>query len=124
MNAHAPPTEQDHFENNRRFQEYYQEGVREVGVRIPPALLGQTTKGYRGGILQALSNATLQNHKLGKIDYRSLPNDALAVYEPLVLQACVSERKNPANIPPGELKPIKVLDEFRSCATHRVLWWP
>lgn len=50
--------------------------------------------------------------RLGKLDYRSLKNDALAVYEPQVLQACVSERKNPANIPPSEIKPIKVFDEY------------
>lgn len=63
MNAHSSPTEQDHFDRAREFQEYDDNAVREVGVRIPAPRLGQTTKEYRGGILQALSNATLQNHE-------------------------------------------------------------
>jgi hypothetical protein len=86
--------------------------VREVGIRIPAPRLGQTVNDYRRETLHALQKATLQNHKLGKIDFRDLKSDALQVYEPMALEASKTERKNPANIPPGEIKPIKVFDEY------------
>ena len=42
MNAHSPPTEQEHFDRARDYQEYYDNSLREVGVRAPPPKLGQT----------------------------------------------------------------------------------
>jgi hypothetical protein len=112
MNAHSTPTEQERFETARQFQEYYQESLREVGVRIPAPLLGQSVREYRQGTLDALQQALLQNHPLGKVEVRELRNDALKEYEPLIVQACVNERTNPANVPVGQLKPIKVLDQY------------
>jgi hypothetical protein len=113
MNAHSPPTEQEHFDRARDYQEYYDNSLREVGVRAPPPKLGQTVNDYRRETLHALQKALLQKHpEYSKTEFRELRNDSLAVFEPQALQACVLERKNPANIPPGEIKPIKVFDEY------------
>jgi hypothetical protein len=106
------PTSQEHFDRARQFQEYYQEALREVGVRIPAPLLDQKANEYRRETLHALQEALLQNHPLGRVEVRDLRNDALKEYEPLIVQACVAERVNPANVPPGEFKPIKVLDQY------------
>ena len=112
MNTHSPPTEQDHFDASSQYQEYYQDALREVGIRVPSPKLGQTTREYRRETLHALKRSLLQNHELNNVDFRDLKNDALGVYEPQALKACVTERKNPKNILTGELKPIKVLDDF------------
>ena len=42
---------------------------------------------------------------------RGLPSDALAVFEPQILTACVSEANNPAHVPRGEFRKIEELDE-------------
>jgi hypothetical protein len=102
-------TEQDHFD---RAREYYESATREVGIRFPSPVLGHPANKYRRKSLSALSHATLQNHELGKIDFNTLPSDSLDVIEPQVLAAAKTERMNPRNVPPGQLKPIKVLDPY------------
>jgi hypothetical protein len=108
----SAPTEQDHFERAREFQAYYQDALREVGVRIPAPILGQSVNDYRRATLQAISKATLQNHELGKVDFSNLKGDVLSNFEPQALAAAGSERTNPRNVPPGQIKPIKALDEY------------
>ena len=112
MNAHAPPTEQEHFDTARKYQEYYDDALREVGIRIPAPVLGKATNHYRRETLHSLSQAALQNHELSKVDYRALKSDALAVIEAQVLAAVRTERVNPRNVPLGQIKPIKVLDQY------------
>jgi hypothetical protein len=118
MNQHSPPSDQDHFEAARQYQEYYDDALREVGVRIPSPVLGQTVRTYRRETLHALQQSLLRNHPLNKVDFRELKNDSLTVLEPQALKACVTERVNPANYAPGEIKPIKVRDETTGHVKH------
>jgi hypothetical protein len=112
MNQHSPPTEQDHFNAARQYQEFYDNALREVGVRAPPPKLGQTVNEYRRETLHALKRTLLRNHGLYDVDFRDLKTDSLAALEPQTLQACVSERTNPRNVASGQLQPIKVRNEF------------
>jgi hypothetical protein len=110
MNAHS---EQDHFDRAREYQEYYDTSMREVGVRIPSPVLGQSANEYRRKTLHALQRALLpQSHELARVDFRDLKSDSLQVLEPQTLDACKAERVNPNNVPPGQLKPIKVFDPY------------
>jgi hypothetical protein len=106
MNA---PTPQEHFDRAREFQEYYQDAVNEIGLRIPGTNTDWSANKYRRETVHSLAKATLQNHELGTIDYRECPIDAFNVYEPQVLKAAVTERRNPANYAPGD---IKVFDPY------------
>jgi hypothetical protein len=112
MNAHSAPSQQDHFDAARHYQEYYDNALREVGVRAPPVKLGQTVNEYRRETLHALKRSLLRNHKLNDVDFRDLKTDSLAALEPQCLAACKTERANPRNVPPGQLQPIKVRNEF------------
>jgi hypothetical protein len=114
MNAHSPPpSDQDHFEASRNFQAYYDDAMREVGVRIPAPVLGMSTNQYRRKTLAALQRALLpRNHDLSRVDFHELKADALQVIEPQTLDACKAERINPNNVPLGEIKPIKVFDQY------------
>jgi hypothetical protein len=113
-------TDQDHFDRARDYQEYYDNALREVGIRIPAPVLGETADYYRRETLHALQQALLRNHQatptqpsLQGVNFRTLPNDdTLKNFETQALKACVAERKNPANVPPGEIKPIKVRDDY------------
>jgi hypothetical protein len=68
---------------------------------------------YRRETLHAIQQALLQKHpELSKVPFRKLKNDTLAVLEPQALKGAVTERLNPANYAPGEIKPIKVRDEL------------
>src|SRR6516165_5231387 len=97
------PSEQQHFDAARRFQEYYDETLRKIGARAPQPVLGTTVNDYRRETLRNLKRTFLpQNHDLYQVQFRQLPADVLQVFEPQLLQACVVEANNPAHVPPGE----------------------
>jgi hypothetical protein len=52
-----------------------------------------------------------QNHDLYRVQYRKLPADALGIFEPQLLAACVTECNNPAHLKAGELRKVERLDE-------------
>jgi hypothetical protein len=106
-------TQQEHYEASRKFQAYYDEALRNVGVRVPAPLLSGTVNDYRRETLRNLKRTFLpQVHDLYHIQFRRLPADALAIFEPQLLKACVTECNNPAHVPPGELKKVERLDEY------------
>ena len=106
-------TQQEHYEASRKFQAYYDEALRNVGVRVPAPLLSGTVNDYRRETLRNLKRTFLpQVHDLYHVQFRRLPADALAIFEPQLLKACVTECNNPAHVPPGELKKVERLDEY------------
>jgi hypothetical protein len=106
-------TPQQHFDAARQFQSYYDDTLRQVGTRAPPPLMNQSVNDYRRETLRSLKRTFLpQNHDLYKVQYRTLADDALNVFEPQLLQAVAKEAVNPAHVPPGELKKIERFDEY------------
>jgi len=106
-------SEQDHFDAARKFQAYYDETLRKVGMRAPQPVLGDTVNHYRRETLRNLKRTFLpQNHPLYEVQYRELKADALQVFEPQLLNACVIEANNPAHVEPGELRKIEELDDY------------
>ena len=106
-------TDQQHFDAARQFQAYYDDTLRKVGTHAPAPSLGQSVNDYRRETLRQLKRTFLPPaHRLYEVQYRGLRADALAVFEPQLLQACVAEANNPAHVPPGELKKIERLDEY------------
>ena len=106
-------TDQQHFDAARQFQAFYDETLRRVGAKAPQPTLGQSVNDYRRETLRQLKRTFLpEAHDLYQINYRGLPSDALGVFEPQILRACVDEANNPAHVPPGELKKIERLDEY------------
>jgi hypothetical protein len=106
-------TDQQHFDAARQFQEYYDQTLRRVGARAPQPTLGQSVNDYRRETLRNLKRTFLpEAHDLYQVNCRGLPSDALGVFEPQILRACVDEANNPAHVPPGELRKIERLDEY------------
>ena len=106
-------TDQQHFDAARQFQAYYDETLRRVGARSPQPTLGQSVNDYRRETLRQLKRTFLPEiHPLHQVNYRGLRSDALEVFEPQLLKACVDEANNPQHVPPGELKKIERLDEY------------
>src|SRR5262249_15658584 len=111
-------TEQEHFDASRRFQAYYDEALRRVGARAPTPLLGQTSNDYRRETLRQFKRTFLpEAHDLYKVNHRGLKADALEVFEPQLLQACVVEANNPAHVPRGELRKIEEHDQYGQVKT-------
>jgi hypothetical protein len=111
-------TEQEHFDAARKFQEYFDQSLRKVGMRAPEPVLGQSVNDYRRETLRNLKRTFLpQNHPLYEVQYRQLKADALQVLEPQLLDACVKEPNNPAHVPAGEIRKIERLDEFGKVKT-------
>jgi hypothetical protein len=105
-------TEQQHFAAARQYQAYYDEALRNVGVRVPGPVLGQTCNDFRRETCRHLKRTFLpQIHDLYKVNYRGLEADTLAIFEPQLLQACVTEANNPAHLQPGEIRKVERLDE-------------
>jgi len=106
-------TEQEHFDAARKFQAHYDEILREVGARAPPPILGDTVNQYRRETLRNLKRTFLpQTHPLYDVQFRALKADALGIFEPQLLKACVTEANNPCHVPPGEMKKVERLDPY------------
>jgi hypothetical protein len=104
-------TPDQHFDAARKFQAYFDDALREVGLRAPAPVLGETVNRYRREVLRTIKKTFLQNHKFGAINCRGIPADILPGIEPQILQAAVTEANNPQNVPVGEIRAINRLDE-------------
>jgi hypothetical protein len=106
-------SDQDHSIASRKFQEYYENELRDVGGRVPPRTIGQTLGSYRRESCRQFKRTFLpQNHPLYGVQWRGLRNDALDTLEPQLLQACVEEANNPNTVPPGEFRKIEVRNPY------------
>jgi hypothetical protein len=111
-------TPEEHLSASLRFQEYYDQTLRKVGLRAPQPVLGQTCNDYRRETLRTIKQTFLpQNHPLYAVQMRALKADALGALEPQVLQAAVVEANNPCHVPPGELKRVERLDQYGQVKT-------
>jgi hypothetical protein len=111
-------TPEQHFDAARKFQAYYDDTLRKVGMRAPQPVLGETVNDYRRETLRNLKRTFLpQNHDLYQVQFRQLPADVLQVFEPQLLSAVVTEANNPAHVPPGELRKIEEMDEYGKVKT-------
>jgi hypothetical protein len=115
-------TPEQHFDAARKFQAYYDETLRKVGMRAPQPTLGQTVNDYRRETLRTLKRTFLpQNHDLYQVQFRQLPADVLQVFEPQLLNACVVEANNPIHVPPGELRKIEEYDQYGQVKTIKFI---
>jgi hypothetical protein len=113
-------TPEEHLSASLRFQEYYDETLRNVGVRAPQPVLNQTVNNYRRETLRNLKRTFLpQNHPLYEVQFRELKADALGILEPQLLKAVVVEANNPCHVEPGELRKIEEIDPYGQVKTIR-----
>ena len=111
-------TPEEHLSACLKFQEYYDNTLRKVGMRAAQPTLGQTVNDYRRETLRTIKQTFLpQNHPLYAVQMRALKADALAALEPQVLTACVAEANNPCHVAPGELRKVEELDDFGKLKT-------
>ena len=81
-------SEQQHFDAARKFQAFYDDALRKVGMRAPQPVLGQKVNDYRRETLRTIKRTFLpQNHQFYKMQMRRLPDDVLPGFEPQILQA-------------------------------------
>jgi hypothetical protein len=115
-------TPERHFDAARKFQAYYDDTLRKVGMRAPQPVLGETVNHYRRETLRNLKRTFLpQTHDLYQVQFRQLPADILQVFEPQLLTAVVTEAYNPAHVPPGELRKIEEYDEYGKVRTIKFI---
>jgi hypothetical protein len=111
-------TPEEHLSACLKFQEYYDDTLRKVGMRAPQPTLGQTVNDYRRETLRTIKRTFLpQNHPLYAVQMRALKADALGALEPQVLQAAVVEANNPVHVPEGELRKVEELDDYGKLKT-------
>src|SRR5262249_28990195 len=104
-------TSEEHLSACLKFQEYYDNTLRKVGMRAPQPTLGQTVNEYSRETLRTIKHTFLpQNHPLYEVQYRALKADALGVLEPQLLKAAVTEANNPIHVPEGELRKVEEFD--------------
>jgi hypothetical protein len=109
---------EEHLSACLKFQEYYDDTLRKVGMRAPQPTLGQTVNDYRRETLRTIKRTFLpQNHPLYQVQMRALKADALGALEPQVLEAAVVEANNPIHVTPGELRKVEELDDYGKLKT-------
>jgi hypothetical protein len=107
------PSEQQHFDQARKWQAYYDEKLRDMGMRAPQPILGQTVNDYRRETDRQIKRTFLPPiHPLYKVQYRSLDSDTLDALEPQLLKAAADEAYNPATVDPGQFRQINKRDEY------------
>ena len=116
-------TDRDHLERSREYQALYDDAMREVGVRIPAPVLGQTVNEYRRKTLHAFQQATIpRNHPLHSVDFKCLQNDALQVIEPQLLQAVQGRAHQSCERSSRAAKANQGLQPLWSCDHDKVHW--
>jgi len=116
------PSDQQHYEMARQWQAYFDEHCREMGMRAPEPILGQSVGDYRREFDRLLKRARLpQSHELYKVNWRGLKTDALDILEPKLLAAAKAETFNPANVPKGELREITVRDPHNGSEVRKFI---
>src|SRR5499433_968406 len=104
---------EEHLSACLKYQEYYDNTLRKVGMRAPQPVLGDTVNHYRRETLRTIKRTFLpQTHPLYQVQMRDLKADALQALEPQVLQAAVVEANNPCHVEPGQLRKVEELDEY------------
>jgi hypothetical protein len=122
-------SQQQHFDAARKFQEFYSEALRDVGVRIPEPVLGESVNTYRRETVRHLKREFLpQNHKLYGVNFRGLEADALPIFESQLLKAVPPARLDPNTVTPGEFRMITKRDpnngqEIRTFIGPRHFTW-
>jgi len=113
---------QEHFDASRRYQEYYDETLRNIGARAPEPVLGQTVNNYRRETLRTIKRTFLpQNHPLYQVQFRDLKADALNALEPQLLQTAKVEAFNPDTVTPGEFREITTVDPRNGMKIHQFI---
>jgi len=98
---------QQHFDTSRKWQEFYQREVEDIGLNIPPPTLGQRTNDYRREMMRLLKKTFIPpTHDLYKVNMRGLPADVLEGYEKMLLPAVKVEAFNPLTVPKGEIREV------------------
>src|SRR5215470_11652599 len=111
-------TSEEHLSASLKFQEYYDNTLRKVGMRAPQPVLGTTVNDYRRETLRSIKRTFLpQNHPLYAVQMRALKADALQALEPQVLQAAVKEANNPCHVEPGQLRKVEEIDPYGQVKT-------
>jgi hypothetical protein len=96
-----------------KWHAFYDEHFRQLGRRAPAPILNQHPNDYRREMLRSLKKTYLpKDHEYYKVDMRSLPDEVITPFELKVIPAAIKEAFNPENVPQGELRPLKVLDEL------------
>jgi hypothetical protein len=105
--------EQQHFDQSRKWQAYYDDKLRDIGMRAPEPTLGKTVTDYRRETDRLIKRTFLPPiHPLYQVQYRTLAPDALDAFEPQLLKAAADEAYNPATVDPGQFRQINKRDEY------------
>jgi hypothetical protein len=106
-------TELEHSNACRKWQEYFDNHLRDVGGKASPFIPGQVEGDYVRESCRTFKRTFLpQNHELYKVNYRGLRGDALHVLVPQLMKACKEEAENPRTVAPGEFRQISKRDEY------------
>ena len=93
------------------WREYFDEELRNVGVRAPMPSLNQSSNDYAREVCRSLQRRYLpQNHDLYGVKFPKLEPDALEQFAPQLIAAVKVEAVNPANFKSDEIRPLERLD--------------
>lgn len=107
--------EQEYLNACRQWQAHYTEALRDVSASVPQPVIGQHPNDYRRESLRTFKRTFLpQGHELAQVNYRGLDSDALQVFEPQLLAACVQHATDPQTlgVQPGEYRQVKVHNPY------------
>ena len=84
-----------------QWQIYFDEELRDVGVRAPAPIVGQSPKKYAAGTCEDLKAHIPAVHPLAQVDFYELQGQALSNFAEQMTRAVKEERNNPLTVEPG-----------------------
>ena len=90
-----------------QWREYFDEALRNVGVRAPLPRADQSSNDYVRETCRTLKRRYLpQNHEFARINFRGLEADVLQRLAPQLIEHVKVEAVNPNNLEPGEMRMV------------------
>jgi hypothetical protein len=104
-------TEKQHYDAAIRYQEYYNDALREEGVEFEAPVYGQFVNQYRRKQLNRMTQGLPWKNEYRHVRVDDLDATALGVMEPNIVKEFKAERRNPSDLEEGELRKVDIKDK-------------
>jgi hypothetical protein len=103
----------------RVYQQRADDALMPWDIRAPAPVLGEDIAKYRRRLAIQLKHQLPEDHQLRKVQYKRMPDDILANFEPDLYRAVRDIAFDPSSVAPGEMRRVVKVDQG---GTKSVQW--
>jgi hypothetical protein len=114
-------SEKEHFDAAVKYQEYYNDSLRDEGVEFEAPVYGQLQNQYRRKQLNRMTQGLSWKNQYRHVPVDELDATALGVLEPQIIREFKAERQNPSDLEDGELRKVEIKDKLTNRISN-IIW--